>query len=170
MTKKRVAQKFSPRVQQAADQMWDYVRRGVTFEVPAALSTDDLTTRAVLCLQQKHPECPVTMLQSRVVVVGRMKAQALVSPEAMKLLESADYVPEPEKAINPVAFIEQQKDFMLRSRADPEVAVRRAQLEQAARDGIVLSPEEKIFAQPKPSDEPAPVIVLPPDIAPGAEP
>ena len=129
-------QKFSPRVQKAADEMWEYVRRGVTFEIPAALSKDDLTTRAVLCLQQKHPECPVTMLQSRVVVVGRMKSQALVSPEAMKVLEQAEFFPKQELSLE--KFLDAQKDFMLRAQVDPDAAVAKAQGEQAARDAITV--------------------------------
>ncbi len=161
--------------------MWDYVRRGVSFEIPASLSTDDLTTRAVLCLQQKHPECPVTMLQSRVVVVGRVKSQALVSPEAMKLLEQADFFPKAEKAINHIDFIEQQKDFMMRNDVNVDAAVKRAMLEQQKRDGIELSPEDKIFIAEAeaPTEEPAvkaaaPVEVTIPagpiDILPGAQP
>ena len=51
-----------------------------------------------------------------------------------------------------VAFIDQQRGFMERNGADPDASVKRAQLEQAARDGIVLTNAEKALTIPAPPD------------------
>lgn len=157
----KARQKFSPRVVKAAEQMWEHVRRGISFQIPASDSSDDLTTRAVLCLQQRHPECPVTMLQSRVVVVGRMSGQALVSPEAMQLLKNSGYIPEPAAAVSIEKFLDDQRGFMERVGVVPEEAVARAQAEQAQRDSVSVGAG---------GSAPSALPRLPADIAPGAEP
>lgn len=139
--------KYPRRVREAAQQMWDAVKKGYAFEIPASLSTDDATTKAVLCLQEMHPDCPVAMLQSRGIVIGKAKTAAGVSQEAWGILAKHDYFPDPNKAASAEKFIEQHEAFMQRNLTGPlggredktvEDLVREAQEKQAAHDMLVV--------------------------------
>ena len=143
----RMKLKYSATVRKAAEQMWAVVEKGIAFEVPASLSTDDNTTKAILCLQEMHPDCPVSMLQSRVVVIGHVKTAQGVSNQAWEMLEQGGYFPDAQKAANAEAFLSQQERFMRRTLTgleggheehDVDALVAKAQAEQAARDAIVL--------------------------------
>ena len=144
----RLKLKYSSRVRQAAEQMWSNVQQGLAFEIPASLSTDDATTKALLCLQEMHPDCPVSMLQSRSIIVGHVKTAQGVSKEAWAVLDRADYFPSAQKARSSEAFLAQQEQFMRRTLTGlsggreeygVDALVAKAQAEQAARDAMVLS-------------------------------
>lgn len=127
-TKKRAAE--------AAAQMWKALCMGNTFEVPAALSTDDLTTQAILILRKKHPEVLVNMLQSKGVVLALGKPAA-VGAGAWGVLSQSGYFPEAHLA--PDLFLAMHAKFMRQTaRIDPERAVKQAQKEHAKRNAVTV--------------------------------
>jgi hypothetical protein len=112
------------RAEEAADQMWKKLLLGYSFEVGAALSTDDSTTQALLILRKNHPEVIVTMLQSRGIVLTLGKP-GTVSKEAWGQLDKGGYFPDAKVA--PEIFFAQHAQFMRRNDVDPEDAIRKAQ-------------------------------------------
>ena len=122
------------RAVEAAEQMWKALCMGNTFEVPASLSTDDLTTQAILILRKKHPEVLMNMLQSKGVVFTLGKPSA-VGAGAWGVLAQNGYFPEPQLA--PELFLASHAKFMRQTaHIDPEQAVKLAQREHAKRNAI----------------------------------
>lgn len=124
------------RATEAARQMWTALCLGNTFEVPASLSTDDLTTQALLILRKKHPQVLVNMLQSRgiVLTLGR---PAAVASGAWGHLDSAGYFPQAD--LPPELFFARHAKFMRETASiDPEQAVKKAQVENAKRNAVTV--------------------------------
>lgn len=111
------------RAAQAADEWWKALRGGVTVEVPAIHSTDDLTTQSILILRERHPQVICTMLQSRSIVLSIGKA-GKVGGEAWGQLEKGGYFPEAQLGADD--FFGTHAAFMRRNGEDPEVAQRKA--------------------------------------------
>lgn len=124
------------RATEAADQMWKALCMGNTFEVPASLSTDDVTTQAILVLRKKHPEVLVNMLQSRGIVLTLGKPTA-VGGGAWSVLAQGGYFPEAQ--LSPELFFASHAKFMRQTaNIDPEQAVKRAQKEDAKFNAITV--------------------------------
>lgn len=88
--------KRKQQAQKAAEQMWNYIKRGVSLEVPFSKDPKDPATLAVMELQRKHPEVRLKVYQSRGVVVGMHSAgvpnaRGPVSPEAWEGLKRGGY-------------------------------------------------------------------------------
>lgn len=121
---------------EAAAQMWRALCMGNTFEVPASLSTDDLTTQAIFILRKKHPEVLMNMLQSKGVVLTLGKPVA-VGTGAWGVLEQSGYFPEAQ--LSPELFLASHAKFMRQTaHVDPEQAVKQAQKEHAGRNAIAV--------------------------------
>lgn len=142
----RTWMKFSRRVRDAANQMYQHVQAGRTFEVPHGPGTDDLTTRAVLCLRQMHPEVPL-VFQARTVIIGRVDKTAKVSGAAWDQLKKGNYLPEAQLAHNPEAFLAEQAAFIQGQGLDRSEEIKEGQRRQAERDRIVMSGGNAIDAE-----------------------
>ena len=126
--------KDSKRAAEAAAQMWKALCLGNTFEVPAALSTDDLTTQALLILRRKHPEVLVNMLQSKGIVLTLGKPVA-VGSAAWGVLDQGGYFPQAQ--LSSELFFASHAKFMRQNASiDPEQAVKAAQKEHAKRNAV----------------------------------
>lgn len=153
--------RYSRQQREAAKQMWDVVRRGVAFEVPVSLSTDDNTMKAVELLLKQHPEVTLAhervkkpeggkvidgsamvTFQSRGLVLGLRRSFA-VSDLGLEMLAKGGYHPE---AASLMKLFAQHEAFM-RSNAntdDVNAAVKRAQTESAERNRVEVSGHGKL--------------------------
>lgn len=129
--------KFGATAVQAAKEMYAHVMRGAAFEIPAALNTDDKTTRAVLALKHIYPNVPV-VFQSRGIIIGQVQKTMKVSKEAWDKLDSAGYLPPEEVAKNANEFLSRHEAFMKRNEQDVSANIAEAQRRQAERDAIVV--------------------------------
>ena len=127
--------KDTKRATQAAKEMYLALMAGHTFEVPAALSKDDVVTQAVLILRKKHPNVVAKMLQSRGLVLTIGKSAA-VSEGAWKHLEAGGYFPKDE--VPDDVFFAQHAGFMRRADLDPDEQVKKAQDENRELNAIVI--------------------------------
>lgn len=157
--------RYNKRQREAAKQMWNYVRQGMSFEIPVSLSTDDDTMKALECMCRQHPEvvmgqrgtnggegAPLT-LQSRGIVVG-LRQNIAASPEALKVLKTFGYQPDAKGGL--VELFDAHAAFIKnRGRMDPAEAVEQAQMDAKARNAIVLTDqrEERAKDDAKPSPE-----------------
>ena len=148
----RIKMKFSRRVREAAKQMYAHVQLGKTFEVPNGQGTDDLTTRAVLCLRQLHPNDVKVMYQARGVLIGPLHKTAKIADGTMQVLEKGRYLPEAQLAHHPEAFMADQNAWLVNQGLVREDEVKEGQRRQAERDRIVLSGVGKITDAEKPVD------------------
>ncbi len=123
------------RAAQAADEWWKALLSGVTVEVPAAHSTDDLTTQSILILRERHPQVICTMLQSRSLVLTLGKAEK-VGGEAWAQLEKGGYFP--DSRVSAEELFGTHARFMRRNGEDPEEALRKARDEDRARHAITV--------------------------------
>lgn len=143
--------RYTKRQREAAKQMWAVIRTGVSFEVPASLSTDDDTMKAVQCLCNQHPEVATAerspngtmgspiILQSRGIVVGLRKTMQ-IGPAAAQVLEAYGYTPDASGTLTELLAAHEQF-ITARSGLTPKEAVRQAQQESMERNKIVL-PEQ----------------------------
>lgn len=116
--------------------MWKALCMGNTFEVPASLSTDDVTTQAILVLRKKHPQVLVNMLQSRGVVLTLGKPTT-VGTGAWGVLAQGGYFP--EAALPAELFLASHAKFMRQTaHINPEEAVKRAQKDDAKFNAIAV--------------------------------
>lgn len=122
------------RASRAADEWWKALVTGVTVEVPAEHSTDDLTTQSILILRERHPQVVMTMLQSRSLVLTLGKGR--VGGGAWAELEKGGYFP--DSRVSADEFFGAHAAFMRRNGLDPEEAQRKAREEDRARHTIVV--------------------------------
>lgn len=138
--------RYSKRQRQAAKEMWAEIRTGVSFEVPASLSTDDDCMKAIELMCKQHPEvvmgqrsagangAPVTF-QARGIIVG-LRSSIRASLDAKEVLSQFGYMPDVN---NVVEMLSAQERFIRQSGGlTPEQAVKEAQLASADRNRIVL--------------------------------
>lgn len=114
-------------------------------EVPASLSTDDLTTQAVLVLRQQHPDVVVTMLQSKGMVLtvkgnSKVGANFKGSDQAWNWLEANGHMPSTE--LSPEQLLGAHEAFIRRADLDPGVAVDEAQRESQQHNAVVVDTPE----------------------------
>lgn len=142
--------KYGAKVLAAAQQMRKHVVQGKAFEIPAAMSTDDATSKAVLCLQELYPEVPV-VFQSRGLVIGMVEQTMKVSKGAWDELKKAGYFAPADAAKNAEAFLDKHTEFINRNEQSVEENVKEGQRRQAARDAIVLDGHGKLAVAEKPA-------------------
>jgi hypothetical protein len=130
--------KYGARAVKAAEEMRRHVVQGKAFEIPAAMSTDDVTTKAVLCLQELYPDIPV-IYQSRGIIVGLVERTMKVSKEAWAQLKGSGYFSPAEAAGRAEAFLDRHTQFINRNEQNVDENVKEAQRRQAVRDAIVVS-------------------------------
>lgn len=163
--------RYTKRQREAAKQMWNFVKSGVSFEIPVSLSTDDTTMKALECMVRAHPEvvmgqkasngaggAPLT-LQSRGIVVG-LRQNIAAGSEAMKVLQNYGYQPDAKGGLkelfeNHEAFIRRQ------ARLEPEEAVAQAQLDAKVRNAIVLTDQSAARAEEATTPVPELTVVAP---------
>lgn len=132
--------KLSPRqrrIAMAADQMWDAVARGIKFEVPAHLSTDDDTMQAIALLTQAHPQVKLAMHQSKGIIVGLVAEKASgITEQAAATLDQFGYYPGSAHPLTPEQLISGHERFMRDNQLDPKEMEREAQAAQANKERI----------------------------------
>lgn len=145
--------RYSARQRAAAKQMWAVVQSGILFEIPASLSTDDDTLKALMLMCEQHPETMTAerrangtqgsplVLQARGIVVG-LRSAMQISPNAANVLNSYGYMPD---AIGGLTALIQKQEAFIRNHGglEPEEAVKQGQMEAAERNKIVLPEQAK---------------------------
>lgn len=119
--------------------MWEQVRRGFKFEIPASLSTDDDLAQAVALLQKEHPEVQVSSYGARGVVVGMQSSERdmRISKEAFAGLDAGGYfAPRGSDLEN---FLAAHERWMRGQGLDPEEQVKEAQEQEKKRTRIEVS-------------------------------
>lgn len=136
----KVKMKYSSRVRKAAAEMFAHVRRGISFEVPNGRGSDDLTTRAVLCLRELYPEQVDVVYQSRGIIIGPVKkTMSKVSDDGWKNLDKGKYLPEAALAHNPERFLDDQHAWATMQGLNRDEEADEGQRRQAERDRIVMT-------------------------------
>ena len=144
----RTKMKYSSRVRKAAEEMFAYVRRGMSFEVPNGRGSDDLTTRAVLCLRELYPEQVDVVYQARGIIIGPVKrTMSKVSDDGWKNLDKGKYLPEAALAHNPERFIDDQHAWAAMQGLNRDAEADEGQRRQAERDRIVMTGASAVDAE-----------------------
>lgn len=129
------------RAEAAADQMWQVLVKGCTFEVPAVHSTEYDVTQAVLTLCKKHPEVITKVLQSKSMVLSLGKqAPAKVSELAWQQLNKGGYLP--DNQLSPELLFAQHASFQRRNDIDPDEAQAQVLAKERERNAVTVSSVE----------------------------
>lgn len=127
------------RLKQAAQQMWEQVRKGFKFEIPASLSTDDDLAQTVAILQREHPEVQVSSYGARGIVIG-MQSNAKdmrISQEAFAGLDAGGYFA--PRAADLENLLASHERWMRSQGLDPEEQVKEAQEQEKKRTRIEVN-------------------------------
>ena len=139
------------RVNEAAQQMWNFIRRGYTFEVPLILDRNDLTLAAIVKLQKNHPEVELRMYQSKGLVLGIFRSPSLVGPNkiapgTLDFLARQGNIGAGHETITAEEILADHEAFLRRQGLDPQQMEREAQearmKEEAITVGEKATPEE----------------------------
>lgn len=146
--------RVSPRVRKAADQFWDAIQRGYTFEVPFSLDANDEAMQAVWLLFRLHPNVPRIVRQSRGFVLTD-PANIKASQQAHDFMWKGGQYAKPDLFLADVRkLIQGQADFLTQQGLDPteqaDEAKRAEQEKHALTVNKVEEPAAPAVTEPEP--------------------
>jgi hypothetical protein len=135
--------KRSTKVKQAAEEMWTFLRRGHTFEVPLLLDKNDLTLAAIVKLQRMHPEVELRMYQSKGLVLGIFRSPSLIGPNkiapgTLDFLAKHGNIGGGHESIRAEDILADHEAFLRRQGLDPKEMERAAQEERMKDEAITV--------------------------------
>lgn len=138
----RLKAKFgeTQQVREAAAQMWDFVQRGKTFEVPFSNDANDPTMRAVWLLFRLHPDLPTIIRQSRSFIITKPDANGVdLSSEMRDLLYKGGQMSSPEKFFSDIGkMLQGQADFLAEQGLDVDEMVKEAKEAEAKKHALTV--------------------------------
>jgi len=141
------------RMKEAAKQMWDLLKRGYNFEVPLLFDKNDLTVRAIVELQRRHPQVQLRMYQSRGMVMGLFRGEGQrgnvsVSDDVLNLLNKSGHIGQGYTTMKAEDLLGSHEAFLLSQHLDPKQQEKDSQAERAARDAISVGGHEDALDVP----------------------